>query len=558
MLEAEITASGDVIVEGQHVGRLLGFRFTPDAEAEGAEARTVRAAAQKTLATTIEQRAGQLAKADDSAIALSSDGNLRWQGEPVARLMAGEDTLKPTLALLADEHLTGPALDAVQTRLTQWLQSRVDTVLAPLTGLAADESQSGLARGLAFRLLENLGILDRRDVLEDVRALDQDARAGLRRHGVRFGAYHIYIPALLKPAASALLAQLWALKHAELDLPGLAELPAISASGRTSIDVDSNFSANVYRRFGYRVYGRRAVRIDILERLADLIRPALSWISTKPGERPDGAVDNGRGFVVTPAMMSLLGASGDDMAVILRGLGYHCDSRPAAEVLARPESEPEPDSATGPEASAPPAPDQADATGATPQTAEPVTAQAPRQDTDAVDASPAISPIELPAAEEAVAAADASAVAPAIAESETEGAPPVSAGDAPPPDVAASLTPSVEAGSSAAPDPSPADAGPEMVEVWRIGGQRRHREQPGRRPQRSEGRPAGSKSPRPRGKTKPGARSAAGKAGAKHKGAKPAKHQPAAKPPRERPIDPDNPFAALAALKKNLEKTGDR
>ena len=34
------------------------------------------------------------------------------------------------------------------------------------------------------------------------KALDQDARAGLRALGVRFGAYHIYVPALLKPAPS--------------------------------------------------------------------------------------------------------------------------------------------------------------------------------------------------------------------------------------------------------------------------------------------------------------------------------------------------------------------
>ena len=58
-----------------------------------------------------------------------------------------------------------------------------------------------MARGIAFRLVENLGILERREVLEEVRGLDQEARAGLRRHGVRFGAYHIYIPALLKPGA---------------------------------------------------------------------------------------------------------------------------------------------------------------------------------------------------------------------------------------------------------------------------------------------------------------------------------------------------------------------
>ena len=557
MLEAEITASGDVMVEGQHVGRLLGFRFTPDAEAEGAEARTVRAAAQKVLAAAIEQRAEQLAKADDSAIVLSSDGNLRWQGNPVARLMAGEETLKPGLTLLADEHLTGPPLSAVEARLTQWLRTRIDTILAPLTDLAADESLSGLARGLAFRIVENLGILDRRDVLEDVRTLDQDARAGLRKHGVRFGAYHIYVPALLKPGASTLLAQLWALKHAALDLPGLTELPAISASGRTSIDIDPNFSANVYRRFGYRVYGARAVRIDILERLADLIRPALSWNQTKSGERPDGAIDNGGGFFVTQAMTSLLGASGEDMAVILRGLGYHCESRPASETITEPKPESQAGSGDGLDAPSSPAADGADAE---PDTVEPATTETAQQGDAAVEA-PAEAPVEAEVA--AIAAAPEPDLASTGAEAMQDGAADVPVDQEQLLETPPALAPSPETPSSVALEPVPADKGPAMVEVWRIGGQRRQTRRPKRRDQRTDGQPGESKSQPPRGRAKTNARPAVGKAAGQHKGSgqhkggKPGKHSPSVKPPRERPVDPDNPFAALAALKKNLEKTGD-
>ena len=49
------------------------------------------------------------------------------------------------------------------------------------------------------------------------------------------------------------------------------------ASGRTSVVVDPHFERAFYKLAGYRPLGRRAVRVDILERLADLIRPALSW-----------------------------------------------------------------------------------------------------------------------------------------------------------------------------------------------------------------------------------------------------------------------------------------
>ena len=184
-----------------------------------------------------------------------------------------------------------------------------------------------MARGIAFQLVEALGVLERQKVAEEVKGLDQPARATLRKYGVRFGAYHIYLPLLLKPAPRALATQLWALKHESPDAKGVGELLHLAASGRTSIPVDKETPKQLYRTAGYRVAGERAVRVDILERLADLIRPALSWRETSPGPKPDGVFD-GRGFTVTGAMTSLTGASGEDFASILRSLGYRMDRRP--------------------------------------------------------------------------------------------------------------------------------------------------------------------------------------------------------------------------------------
>src|SRR5690606_18973928 len=79
--------------------------------------------------------------------------------------------------------------------------------------------------------------------------------------------------------------------------------------------------------------GRRAVRVDILERLADLIRPTMGW-KPSAGKRPEGAFD-GDSFYVTPAMMSILGATAEDMDAILKGLGYRSDEKKAAEFDAR-------------------------------------------------------------------------------------------------------------------------------------------------------------------------------------------------------------------------------
>jgi ATP-dependent RNA helicase SUPV3L1/SUV3 len=327
MLEAEINTDGAVLVEGQHVGHLSGFRFVPEQTGDGPDAKAAQAAAAKSLAGEIEKRSERLGRAPNEDVILSSDGTLRWLGDPVGRLTGGDTPLTPRIVLLADEQLTGPARDRVQERLDLWMRAHVATVLKPLVDIRDAADLEGIARGVAFRMVENLGTLERQDVAEDVKSLDQNARAAMRRYGVRFGAYHIFLPALLKPAPAALLALLWGLRNGGLDQPGLAELPQLSSSGRTSIVVDPAFAKPLYRLVGFRVAGPRAIRIDILERLADIIRPLIAWKPVGDAAPPPGAAPEGGGFTVTVAMTSLLGCSGEDFNSILRGLGYRMETR---------------------------------------------------------------------------------------------------------------------------------------------------------------------------------------------------------------------------------------
>jgi len=327
MLEAEITAAGDVLVEGHPIGRLQGFQFAPDPQAGGPEAKALRNAALKALAGELETRAARLAGASDEAFVLANDGSLRWQGEVIAKLTAGDKVLEPRLRLVADEQLTGPARDQVQNRIDAWIKAHVERQLGPLLRLEAPEGLSGIARGIGFQIAEALGVLERSRVADDMKHLDQEGRGSLRNFGVRFGAYHLTVPALLKPAPRGLAAQLWALKLGGPDVKGLDDILHLASSGRTSMPVDKDVPKGLYRAAGFRVCGERAVRVDILERLADLIRPAIHYRpGTTPGSPPPGAAD-GEGFVVTTAMTSLCGCAGDDFASILRSLGYVVDRR---------------------------------------------------------------------------------------------------------------------------------------------------------------------------------------------------------------------------------------
>jgi ATP-dependent RNA helicase SUPV3L1/SUV3 len=326
-LNTEIGKTGEVIVEGHVIGRLDGFTFAPDAAEAGSEAKALQAAAQKALGGEIEARAEKLSAAGDDQFVLTSDGTIRWTGDAVAKLVAADDALHPRVRIISDERLTGAPREAVQTRLDLWLKTHVEKLLSPLFELSKAEDVTGIARGIAFQLIEAVGVLERSKIAAEMKDLDQPSRASLRKYGVRFGAYHIYVPPLLKPAARSLASLLWALKQDNVDLSALSGAQHLAASGRTSFAVDKALPRDAYRVLGYRQCGERAVRVDILERLADLIRPALAWRESSPGEKPPSAFD-GRGFVVTQAMTSLTGSAGEDFASILRALGYRMERRP--------------------------------------------------------------------------------------------------------------------------------------------------------------------------------------------------------------------------------------
>ncbi len=577
MLEPEINKTGEVVVEGHVIGRLDGFIFVADASSGGSEAKALQNAAQKALAGEIATRANRLAEATDEQFVLAADGTVRWTGAPVGKLIAGEEVLRPRVRVIADEHLTGAPRDAVEARLDRWVKFHLEKLLGPLFVVRAADDITGIARGVAFQLVEALGVLDRHRVADDVKGLEQPARATLRKYGVRFGAYHIYVPALLKPAPRALAAQLWALAHDGPQTAGLDDLLHLAGGGRTSIPVNRDIDAVLYRAAGYRACGERAVRVDILERLADLIRPALAWRDGAAGAKPPGAIAGG-GFTVFSGMTSLTGASGEDFASILRALGYRMERRPKPpEPVA-----PAPIAATPQSSAEMPAPETMDATAAgndaepamqattqiAPPDFEPGGPADPPQAIDAVDAAPPLAPLG--------ADPDPEAAPESAADSATPGA----AGDA-----ASAASPPVEDAAAAAAETEQQPPAEEIafIEVWRPG-RNEGRRRPRARRREAGGEAADKPIPQPgEAATRPMPTEAAASALPSQQAApsapgKPERHfrhrrkaQPdrrsdrpprehERKPPhpprferREKAPDPNSPFAKLAALKAQLE-----
>ncbi len=331
-LSAEIADDGAINVESHYVGRLKGFRFIADGpSSEGVNLKAARAAATQVVSRELGMRTRRVVAAKADAFKLSRKGLVLWRNDEIAELTAADDPLKPNVTLLVDDAISAADREKLQARLEAWVAEMVADKLKPLAELSKAEHVTGLARGIAFQLKENFGILKRDTVADEIKSLDQPARAQLRKYGVRFGAFNVFFPPMLKPAAADLALSLWCIKHAATAGLSREALPEPPRAGLTSVIADPAVSDVFYRAAGYHLCGPRAVRLDILERLADLIRPLLAWRQSKePGAQPQtpprGSTGEGA-FTVLPEMMSILGCSPDELSAVLKSLGFWNEKR---------------------------------------------------------------------------------------------------------------------------------------------------------------------------------------------------------------------------------------
>ena len=318
-LVATVSDNGDVTIEDQFVGRLEGFRFKQDTSATPDEAKTLRSASLAALKPEFHLRADRFYNSPDTEIDYTEQGGLMWGEHAVGKLVAGAEAMKPVAEAFVDEEAGPDVVQKVQRRLQHFIDRKVATLFEPMLAMSRDETLSGLARGFGFRLVEALGILPRDQVASEVKELDQDARATLRKHGIRFGQFTIFMPLLLKPAPTRLRLVLWSLAS------GHSEFPESPPPGLVTIPSLADAPTGYHTMCGYRKSGTRAIRIDMLERLADLLRTE----------------DSRGGFQANPDMLSITGTTLEQFADMMSSLGYQAVRGEREKVKAAPTAAPD-------------------------------------------------------------------------------------------------------------------------------------------------------------------------------------------------------------------------
>lgn len=361
-LMASVKNDGTVLVEGEEVGVLDGFVFRPTLN-EGDEKATILAAARRGLPEEIENRVRAFAASATPAFKLDENGVITWREAEVARLVRGDTLYAPRPELIPSDLLSIDQTQRMTGRLSEFVAEHVRDVLgrlvvlenaetAPLperkqvrpqsaqpslteaspdkekptgneaTGPTKDEIAatppveqpdiaeqrgaepkdegpepfSGQARGLAFMLFEGLGTIPSAAGSQQVRGLAETDRPRLARLGLRLGVESIYLPDMLKPAQISLRALLWNLQYSQI---GAFHAPP--PAGRVTIDCPEGVPDAFWLAVGYRRLGGRVMRVDMVERVAQIVRTAA-----REGQ-----------FRISEDMLSLAGATRDQMAAML-------------------------------------------------------------------------------------------------------------------------------------------------------------------------------------------------------------------------------------------------
>ncbi|WP_242414905.1 helicase-related protein [Sphingomonas panni] len=309
-LPVDVAADGAVSVDGHALGKLTGFRFEVSPDTRVADKRLLIAAAEKGLASELRKRGGELIAAADAELALSAEPGalpeLTWNGLTVATLTGGTTLDRPVVTLDRSlQVLDRAAQGEVRERLAQWVQSDVARrapTLCALAALARDPAASGSLRAVAAALTEVGGIAPRDGFDAMLIPLDGNDRRRLRKAGVVIGALDLFDARLFKPAASRWRAALLAARDGH-------PVEALAPIGATVLPVGQG-------AWGFRRFGPQAVRVDLIERLAQAAHDA------RKGHAP---------FAPDPALAVSMGLQAETIARLMARLGFR-PSAPAGDV----------------------------------------------------------------------------------------------------------------------------------------------------------------------------------------------------------------------------------
>jgi ATP-dependent RNA helicase SUPV3L1/SUV3 len=276
-LQAGIRSNGEIVIESEEVGTLTCFDFKLDEAIANGDKDTIKpvlTAVRRVIGPEITRRLISMQSGEDKEFKLRANGGLYWSGHQLAQLTNGADVLNPAIQLRRFDFLEPEQKQIILNRLQAFLSNYIRMRLAPLFSVLEVEDIPQTLRGILFQLQENLGLLPRREIIQDANRFSEEDREFLRHHQISVSRHAIWLAQLMDKKAQKLKGQLWRIFHnADFDNPAVGQ--------QIIILPEPDYPDGIYQAMGYVVLGREGGRVAVQANFLPRLEKRLSGLVGK-------------------------------------------------------------------------------------------------------------------------------------------------------------------------------------------------------------------------------------------------------------------------------------
>ena len=307
-----VNKNGEITINGNYFGKIEGLKFIEDLGTQKKIEKKVKNLLRKTALKEIKKRISSYITSESYDFSIDRTLSVSINNEVIAKIKKGKDILFPEVILLIENEIDNSLVKKLEEKITIYLKKNIKDQLNDLIKLKDSINLGKEERGLAYRIIEDLGIINRKEVEQEIKDLNPESRRKLKKYGVKIGKYSVYISQVIKPKYSSILPALWLNYYkSNLTTDDIKEqINLLPKAGITSCEINKKVFPELYKYSGYKIIKKYAIRIDILERLDKIIYENIK-INTNKNQ-----------FAITDEMVSILGTSLSQMKGILNGLGY--------------------------------------------------------------------------------------------------------------------------------------------------------------------------------------------------------------------------------------------
>jgi len=299
-LNTKIIDTNKIYINEHYIGKINGLKIELDYSSTNLDTdikslkKAARSGAQQELKNRIEKIINH-----QELLELKEDLKIYWQDSKIAEIKPGKNYLNPVIKLFIDDTLEDNDFSNLKLTIENWIEKEKQKHLSDLISIEKTSLKNSLARGLAYQLFENNGVLNRETASNMIKNLNKEERYELRKKGIKIGKYNIYQPRMIRPNAIKFKTILWKCFNStkEMSYPNF---------GINFLKNFKNKNKNFLRICGFETFGNFIIRVDILERLfIEIINRSKDYK-----------------FKLDSKILNLLGCTKDDFINFIKLIGY--------------------------------------------------------------------------------------------------------------------------------------------------------------------------------------------------------------------------------------------